>query len=106
MKKSVVLVIAIAFIAAGAFVMSYAVDWTLDLIGFCLMAGGAGVSTFFIVKNKDGKKRWIASLVCTWLGVVILTVAGLVQFKGTIIIALAGACFIAAYAVIEYKRLL
>lgn len=104
MKKRLNFLLPVLLIAAGAFVSGYAFKWGFDILGIALMLGGAGLATFSIVKNKDSKKLWIASLVCAWAGVVLLTVAGLVQFKGTIILALAGALLIGAYWRIEVKR--
>lgn len=104
MKKKLNFLLPVLLIAAGAFVSGYAFKWGFDILGVALMLGGAGLATFSIVKNKDSKKLWIASLVCAWAGVVLLTVAGLVQFKGTVILALAGALLIGAYWRIEVKR--
>lgn len=104
MKKKLNFLLPVLLIAAGAFVSGYAFKWSIDILGVALMLGGAGLATFSIVKNKDSKKLWIASLVCAWAGVVLLTVAGLVQFKGTIILAIAGALLIGAYWRLEVKR--
>lgn len=104
MKKKLNFLLPVLLIAAGAFVSGYAFKWSIDILGIALMLGGAGLATFFVVKKKDNKKLWIASLVCAWAGVVLLTVAGLVQFKGTVILALAGALLIGAYWRIEVKR--
>lgn len=104
MKKRFNFLLPVLLIAAGAFVSGYAFKWSIDILGAALMLGGAGFASFFIVKNKDNKKVWIASLVCAWAGAVLLTAAGLVQFKGTIIFALAGAAFVAVYWLIELKR--
>lgn len=104
MKKSMWVTVAAALIAAGAVVMSYGVDWLIDTAGCIVMLCGALLATVIAVKNRDDKKRWIVSLVCAWLGVVVLAIAGLVRFKGVVILALAGAVLIAAYWYIEYKR--
>lgn len=104
MKKKLNFLLPVLLIAAGAFVSGYAFKWGFDIVGIALMLGGAGLATFFVVKKKDNKKLWIVSLVCAWAGVVLLTVAGLVQFKGTVILALAGALLIGAYWRIEVKR--
>ena len=104
MKKSVWVTVAAALIAAGAVIMSYGVDWLIDTAGCIVMLCGAFLATVIAVKNRDSKKRWIASLVCAWLGVVVLAIAGFVRFKGLIILALAGAVLIAVYWYIEYKR--
>ena len=61
------------------------------------MSPGTVLSTVIAVKNRDSKKRWIVSLVCAWLGIVVLTIAGFVRFKGLIVLALAGAVLIAVY---------
>lgn len=104
MKKKLNFLLPVLLIAAGAFVSGYAFKWGFDIVGIALMLGGAGLATFFVVKKKDNKKLWIVSLVCAWAGVVLLTVAGLVQFKGTVILALAGALLIGAYWRLEVKR--
>ena len=104
MKKSMWVTVAAVLIAVGAIIMSYGVDWLIDTAGCIVMLCGVALATFIAVKNKDGKKRWIVSLVCAWLGVVVLTIAGLVRFKGVVILALAGAALIAVYWYIEYKR--
>lgn len=104
MKKKLNFLLPVLLIAAGAFVSGYAFKWGFDIVGIALMLGGAGLATFFVVKKKDNKKLWIVSLVCAWAGVVLLTVAGLVQFKGTVILALAGALLIGAYWRIEVKK--
>lgn len=104
MKKDLWGTAAAVLIAVGAVIMSYGAEWLIDTVGCIVMLCGVALATFIAVKNKDGKKRWIASLVCAWLGVIVLTIAGLVHFKGAIILALAGAVLIAAYWYIEYKR--
>lgn len=104
MKKNTVWVIALVLVAAGAFVMAYGVHWLIDAIGALLLLAGAGVVTYVILKNKDKEKRWIYSLVCALLGVIILAVAGLVRFEGVLILALVGAILVVACRYIEFKR--
>ena len=99
MKKSMWVTVAAVLIAVGAIIMSYGVDWLIDTAGCIVMLCGAFLATVIAVKNRDDKKRWIVSLVCAWLGVVVL-----VRFKGVVILALAGAVLIAVYWYIEYKR--
>lgn len=104
MKKNTVWVIAWVLIAAGVFVMAYGVHWFIDAIGALLLLAGAGTATYVILKNKDKEKRWIYSLVCAWLGVIVLAVAGLVRFEGVLILALVGAVLVVACRYIEFKR--
>lgn len=104
MKKNTVWVIAWVLIAAGAFVMAYGVHWLIDAIGALLLLAGAGTATYIILKNKDKEKRWIYSLVCAWLGVIVLAVAGWVRFEGILILALVGAVLVVACRYIEFKR--
>lgn len=104
MKKNTIWVIAWVLIAAGAFVMAYGVHWLIDAIGALLLLAGAGTATYVILKNKDKEKRWIYSLVCTWLGVIVLAVAGWVRFEGVLILALVGAVLVVACRYIEFKR--
>ena len=104
MKKKTVWIITFVLILIGAFVMGYGVDWVIDLIGAILLFGGGGFASYFIVTNKDSKKRWLISLSCLWSGIIIFAIAGFVRFKGAIIFALLGAVFIAAHLYIEYKR--
>ena len=104
MKKSMWVTVAAVLIAVGAIIMSYGVDWLIDTAGCIVMLCGALLAAVIAVKNRDDKKRWIVSLVCAWLSVIVLTIAGFVRFKGLIILALAGAVLIAVYWYIEYKR--
>ena len=104
MKKNTVWVIAWVLIAAGAFVMAYGVHWLIDAIGALLLLAGAGTATYIILKNKDKEKRWIYSLVCAWLGVIVLAVAGWVRFEGILILALVGAVLVVACRYIGFKR--
>ena len=104
MKKKTVLAITFALIFIGAFVLGYGMDWVIDLIGFILLLGSGGFASYFIVKNKDNKKRWLISLICLWSGIIIFAIAGFVRFKGAIIFALLGAVCIAAHLYIEYRR--
>lgn len=104
MMKNTVWVIAWVLIAAGAFVMAYGVHWLIDAIGALLLLAGAGTATYVILKNKDKEKRWIYSLVCAWLGVIVLAVAGWVRFEGILILALVGAVLVVACRYIEFKR--
>ena len=96
MKKSMWVTVAAALIAAGAVIMSYGVDWLIDTAGCIVMLCGALLATVIAVKNRDDKKRWIVSLVSA--------IAGVVRFKGVVILALAGAVLIVVYWYIEYKR--
>ena len=104
MKKNTVWVIAWVLIAAGAFVMAYGVHWLIDAIGALLLLAGVGTATYVILKNKDKEKRWIYSLVCAWLGGIVLAVAGWVRFEGVLIFALVGAILVVACRYIEFKR--
>ena len=104
MMKNTVWVIAWVLIAAGAFVMAYGIHWLIDAIGALLLLAGAGTATYVILKNKDKEKRWIYSLVCAWLGVIVLAVAGWVRFEGILILALVGAVLVVACRYIEFKR--
>ena len=104
MKKKTVWIITLVLSLIGAFVMGYGMDWVIDLIGFILLLGSGGFALYFIVTNKDSKKRWLISLICLWSGIIIFAIAGFVRFKGAIIFALLGAVFIAAHLYIEYKR--
>ena len=104
MKKKTVWIITLVLSLIGAFVMGYGMDWVIDLIGAILLFGGGGFASYFVIKNRDGKKRWIVSLICIWGGIIIFTIAGFVRFKGAIIFALLGAVFVAAHLYIEYRR--
>lgn len=104
MKKNTIWVIALVLVAAGAFVMAYGGYWLIDAIGALLLLAGVGTATYVILKNKDKEKRWIYSLVCAWLGVIVLAVAGLVRFEGVLILALVGAVLVVACRYIEFKR--
>ena len=104
MKKKTIWIIALALIAVGTFVMAYGVHWLVDAIGGLLLLAGVGTATYVILKNKDREKRWIYSLVCAWLGVIVLAVAGWVRFEGVLIFALVGAVLVVVCRYIEFKR--
>ena len=104
MKKGMIWVFALVLIGCGAFVMAYGADWFIDTIGALLLFFGAAFASRSIVKNKDEKKQWIYSLVCAWAGVIVLTVAGLVRFNGSLMLAFVGAVLIVVCRYVEFKR--
>lgn len=105
MKKFFVVVTAI-LLAGGIFLMGYSAEPVFDVVGLCTMLAGAGIGTAITVKTRKGKKpvQWILPLVLLWLGTLIFSVTGFVQFAYLIIVSCAAAAFLIVYLLLAFKE--
>ena len=105
MKKIIIVVTAI-LLAGGVFLMGYSAEPVIDIAGLCTMLAGAGIGTAITVKTRKGKKpvRWILPLVLLWLGTLIFSVTGFVQFAYLIIVSCAAAAFLIVYLLLAFKE--
>lgn len=105
MKKFFVVVTAI-LLAGGIFLMGYSAEPAFDVAGLCTMVAGAGIGTAITVKTRKGKKpvQWILPLVLLWIGTLILSVTGFVQFAYLIIVSCAAAACLIVYLLLAFKE--
>ena len=105
MKKIIIVVTAI-LLAAGVFLMGYSAEPVIDIAGLCTMLAGAVIGTILTVKMRKGKKpaRWILPLVLLWLGTLIFSVTGFVQFAYLIIVSCAAAACLTVYLLLAFKE--
>lgn len=102
MKKQVLFAAVIFFIAAGVFVMGYADDLVMDIIGALFVIGGVCAATIPLVRQKD--RRGIFLLVCLWAGSVLLIAAGVIRFRWGLLCAVIGAILSAVFWYELFRR--
>lgn len=102
MKKRVLFIAVIVFIAAGVFVMGYTDDLVLDIIGAVSVIGGVSAATVPLVRQKD--RRGIFPLVCLWAGSTLLIAAGVIRFRWGLLCAIIGAILSAVFWYELFRR--
>ena len=93
MKNKFMFFVIIGLVIVSIFIVNYGQLITTDCIGAVVGLAGGALAVFDTVKYS---RRKIA-LIPLWIGILILIVAGFIQFKGVIILAAFGFATLGLY---------
>ena len=83
MKNKFMFFVIIGLVILSIFIVNYGQSITTDCIGAVIGLAGGALAVFDTVKYSKHK----ITLIPLWIGILILIVAGFIQFKGVIILA-------------------